>query len=70
MTDEGYACSGCGRDDCDGYSEFLYKGIWYTEKDLDVMGIDDTCDDERWICGDTEKPAKMCMIWSTEDKRY
>lgn len=69
MTDEGYACDGCGREECDGHIEFLHKGEWLTKEYCDEHDLWFTADDERWICGETEEPAKMRMIWSTEDRR-
>lgn len=69
MTDEGYRCCGCGQEDCDSHNEYRYGDKWYTDRELDEAGIEETCDEERRICGETGEPAESHMIWSTEDMR-
>lgn len=65
MTDEGYACSGCGCEDCpNGYTEIKVNDTW---KNINEYIEGEVVQEERHICGETGKPAKQYLVWTTEE---
>lgn len=67
MTDEIYRCNSCGKTECNGHSEFLKDGVWYTnEQWTSKFSNDVVAEDEIRICGETGERATSSLVYSTE----